>query len=317
MYKFRDNRDFLDNLKKIFLYESYSLYTNKFINISENDIFKSNLVKAYNIYFKQDKIEMNIFDEFDKDNNYIFCKNFIDIYKENQGGKYSHPKDLEYVYIGKKIDIKQFLIQKIRSFYSEYYNYGGGKFTEESSYIINEYNNEMIDNLIRILNLLNNRYPNLVLIGPDHSGKELLTKIALYIMKYKYVDININKLLSKGKLAFEKDNIVKIVNDAVFNNIKTFIFFQNDLFSNIDEDDKLYIFEIISLLLKPNNYMNKYNIYRNEDNDKNQIKNIYKKNDDNNLIAIKSIEEDNSNLKKENEIKKKNKIKYSYYFISK
>ena len=118
----------------------------------------------------------------------------------------------------------------------------------------------MIDNLIRILNLLNNRYPNLILIGPDHSGKELLTKIALYIMKYKYVDININKLLSKGKLAFEKDNIVKIVNDAVFNNIKTFIFFQNDLFSNIDEDDKLYIFEIISLLLKPNNEMNKYNI---------------------------------------------------------
>ena len=60
-------------------------------------------------------------------------------------------------------------------------------------------------------------------------------------------------------------------------------------------------------------FLNKYNIYRNEDNDKNQIKNIYKKNDDNNLIAIKSIEEDNSNLKKENEIKEK--IKSNIHII--
>ena len=306
MYKFRDARDFTDNVKKIFLYESYSTYTNKFITTSEIEIFKNNLVKAYNIYFKQDKIDISIFDEFDKDNNYIFCKNFIDVYKENPEGTYIPPRDLEYVYIEKKIDIKKFLIPKIKAFYTDYYNYGGGRNTEEASYIINEYNNQMLDNLIRILNLLNNENPNLILIGPDHTGKELLAKIALYIMKYKYIDININKLLSKGKHAFEKDNIVKIVNDAIYNinNNKMFIFFQNDLFNNINSDDNLFIFEIISLLLNPDNYMNKYNIFINE-NTKNQNINIYKDNTDNNLIDIKNPEEINTFQKKENEIKEK------------
>ena len=306
MFKLRDTRDFTENIKKIFLYETYSTYTNKFDNNNDIEILQTNLVKAYNIYFKQDKIDKTIFNEFDKDDKYIFCKNFIDVFNENPEGKYIPSKDLEYVYIDKKIDLKNFLIPKIKNFYSEIYIYGGGKYTEESSYIINECNNQMLDYLIRILNLLNNENPNLVLIGKNCSGKELLAKISLFIMKYKYVNININKL-SKGKYAFEKDNIVKIVNDAVYNNNKTFIFFQNDIFYNINEDDKLYIFEIISLLLNPNNYFHKYNIFRNPDSDSKESKNItiYRKNIDNNLVDTKNIEEDNMIILKENEIKDK------------
>ena len=303
MYKFKDNRDFSENIKKIFLYESYSLYSNKFKKDSEIEIFKNNMIKAFNIYFKQDKIDKKIFDEFDKDNNYIFCKNFIDIYKENPEGAYIPPKDLEYVYIDKKKDIKNFLIPKIKSFYTEYYNYGGGKFTEEESYIINENNSQMLNYLIRILNILNNKNPNLVLIGPDHAGKDLLIKIALYIMKFKYIDININKLLSKGRKIFEKDNIVKIVNDAIYNNSKIFILFQSDLFDNLNNDDKLYILEIISLLMNPDNYMNKYNIFKNAENAKNV--NIYNKSEDNNLININNPEEEQLLIKRENEIKNK------------
>ena len=111
MCTFRDAKDFIDNIKKIFLYESYSVYsvyTNKLINSSEIEIFKNNLVKCYNIYFKKDKIDINIFDEFDKDNNYIFCKNFIDVYKENSEGTNIPLKDLECAYVEKKIDIKNF-----------------------------------------------------------------------------------------------------------------------------------------------------------------------------------------------------------------
>ena len=303
MYKFRDMKDFSETIKKIFLYESYSLYTNKFNNNSEIEIFKTNLVNAYNLYFKQDKIDISVFNGFDKDESYIFSKNFLDIYNENPDGNYIPPKNLEYVLIEKKKDLKKFLTSKIKTFYTEYYNYGGGKNIEEASYIINEYNNEMIDYLIRILNLLNNEYPNLVLIGNDFCGKDLLAKIGLYIMKYKYIDININKFISKGKYAFEKDNIVKVVNDAVFNNNKTFIFFQSDLFNVINEEDKIYILEIISLLLDPNNYFNKYLVSKNDDKAKNQ--NIYRDLVDNNFISIKNQEEDSMIQKKENEIKEK------------
>ena len=313
MYIFKDTRDCNEYIKKIFIYESYLLYTNKFTKSSESEIFKTSFIKAYNIYFKQDKIDENIFKDFDKDNNYIFCKNFIDIYGENPEGRYIAPKDLEYVYIDKKIEIKKFLISKIKSFYNENYIYGGAKGIEEESYIINEFNDEMLDNIIRILNLLNNEYPNLVLIGKKHSGKELLAKIGLFIMRFKYEEININKLISKGKYIFEKDNIVKIVNDAIFNNTKTFIFFQNDIFDNINDDDKLYILEIISLLLNQNNYFNKFNVFRNKEKIKSQNQNhpnqnvninIYNQNDNNNNnknINTKNKDEENSIQLKENE----------------
>ena len=310
MYIFRDIRDYNEYIKKIFVYESYLLYTNKFTKISENEIFKTNFIKAYNIYFKQDKIDENIFKDFDKDNNYIFCKNFIDIYGENPEGKYIAPKDLEYVYIDKKIEIKKFLISKIKSFYSENYIYGGARGIEEESYIINEFNDEMLDNLIRILNLLNNEYPNLVIIGKKQTGKELLAKIGLFIMRFKYVEININKLISKGKYTFELDNVVKIVNDAIFNNTKTFLFFQNDIFDNIKDDDKLYILEIISLLLNPHNYFNKYNLFRNNEKVKSQNQNhntnvnIYNQNDNNYINTntnTKNKEEEDSIQLKENE----------------
>ena len=313
MYIFKDTRDCNEYIKKIFIYESYLLYTNKFTKSSESEIFKTSFIKAYNIYFKQDKIDENIFKDFDKDNNYIFCKNFIDIYGENPEGRYIAPKDLEYVYIDKKIEIKKFLISKIKSFYNENYIYGGAKGIEEESYIINEFNDEMLDNIIRILNLLNNEYPNLVLIGKKHSGKELLAKIGLFIMRFKYEEININKLISKGKYIFEKDNIVKIVNDAIFNNTKTFIFFQNDIFDNINDDDKLYILEIISLLLNQNNYFNKFNVFRNKEKIKSQNQNhpnqnvninIYNQNDNNNNnknMNTKNKDEENSIQLKENE----------------
>ena len=312
MYIFKDIRDYNEYIKKIFLYESYLLYTNKFTKSSENEIFTKNFIKAYNIYFKQDKIDDDIFKDFDKDNNYIFCKNFIDIYGENPEGKYIAPKDLEYVYIDKKIEIKQFLISKIKSFYSENYIYGGAKGIEEESYIINEFNDEMLDNIIRILNLLNNEYPNLVLIGKKQSGKELLAKIGLFIMRFKYEEININKLISQGKYIFEKDSIVKIVNDAIFNNTRTFIFFQNDIFDNINDDDKLYILEIISLLLNQHNYFNKFNIFRNNEKIKTQNQNhpnqnmninIYNQNDSNNNTntITKNKDEENSIQLKENE----------------
>ena len=313
MYIFKDTHDYNEYIKKIFLYESYLLYTNKFTKSSESEIFKASFIKAYNIYFKQDKIDENIFKDFDKDNNYIFCKNFIDIYGENPEGKYIAPKDLEYVYIDKKIKIKKYLISKIKSFYSENYIYGGAKGIEEESYIINEFNDEMLDNIIRILNLLNNQYPNLVLIGKKHSGKELLAKVCLFIMRFKYVEININKLISRGKYIFEKDNIVKIVNDAVFNNTKTFLFFQNDIFDNINDDDKLYILETISLLLNQNNYFNKFNVFRNHEKTKSQNQNmnisIYNQNDSNNNTNTntKNKDEENSMQLKENEKKEKMK----------
>ena len=109
----------------------------------------------------------------------------------------------------------------------------------------------MINTIIRLLRILDNEYPNLILIGSDFSGKEILVRIALYIMRYNYVNININKLINKTKDIFEEDSIIKTLADVVFNNKKIFLIFQNDVFNNLDEEKQIYIFELISSLLDP------------------------------------------------------------------
>ena len=70
-------------------------------------------------------------------------------------------------------------------------------------------------------------------MGSDFSGKEILVKIALYIMRYNYVNININKLISKTKEIFEEESIIKTLADVVFNNKKIFLIFQHDIFNNL------------------------------------------------------------------------------------
>ena len=181
---FRGSTEFTEYLKKIFLYESYCLYSDKFNNKEDIEIFKNILVSSFNSSFKQDKLELSIFDTIDKDDSFIYCKNFLDIYEENKEGKYINPKDLEYVYIEKKSDFKKYVISKVQSFYGDYFANGGVKGTEDLNYRINEYNDYMINSIIRLLRILDNEYPNILLIGSDFSGKETLVKIALYIMRY-------------------------------------------------------------------------------------------------------------------------------------
>ena len=152
MFLFRGTNEFPEYLKKLFLYEVYSLYTNKLNRSLDKDIFKQSVVEAYNSSFKQDKLDIKIFDNIDLDENYIYFKNFVDVYEENKEKKYINPKDMQYVYIPEKKTIKNFIVEKIKNFYTNYYNDGGAKGTEEIHYLINENYNQMINYIIRILN---------------------------------------------------------------------------------------------------------------------------------------------------------------------
>ena len=281
---FRGTNEYTEYLKKIFLYETYSLYSNKFHLTSDIDIFKKILVQSYNSSFKQDKIDIDIFNSIDKDESFMFCKNFIDVYNENPEEKYIPPKDMEYVFIENKADIKNYVIKKLKNFYSDYYSNGGVKNSEDQYYIIHEYNDNMINTIIKMVRLLDNEYPNIILIGDNYSGKELMMKCALFIMKYNYIDINIHKLLTKSKDFFEEETIIKTLAEVVFNDKKIFILFQNDIFDKIDEDMKIYIFELISALIDPDVAIERFRNFMELINDKD---NYY--NDDNlSMEQIKS-----------------------------
>ena len=266
LFLFRGTNEFPEYLKKIFLYETYILYTNKINKDSDIEIFKKKVVEAYNLSFKQDKIDIKIFDNINKDDNYIYFKNFIDVYEENKENKYINPKDMEYVYIKEKKLIKDLLITKIKNYYSDYYYNGGAKGSDDIYYVINEYNNIMLDYIIRILGLLNNEYPNLIILGGDHCGKELLVKISLFVMRYNIIEANINLLMNKDRKVFEKNSINKALQEVAYNNRKIFLLFPQPLFDNAKEDDKSYLLEVISNLFEPEQIMNRFRSFMNINN---------------------------------------------------
>ena len=263
MFLFRGTNEYPEYLKKLFLYEVYGLYTNKINKSSDIKIFKESIIQAYNSSFKQDKIDEKIFDIIDKDDNYIYFKNYIDVYEENKEKKYINPKDMEYVYISQKKNIKNFIIEKLKNFYTDYHYNSGAKGTEEIHYIINENNDQMINYIIRILNLLNNEQPNLIVIGKDFVGKELLIKISLFIMKYNYVEANINLLLNKGITAFENETIIQSLREIGYNNKKIFLIFPQELFENISQEAQLLVLDDISNLLDINQIINRFTTFLN------------------------------------------------------
>ena len=271
---FRGTNEYTEYIKKIFLFESYCLYSDKFYLESDINIFKENLIKAYNSVFKQDKIDINIFNNIDKDNSYIFCRNFFDVYNENIEKKYIAPKDMEYVLVSQKIELKKYIIDKMKSFYNDFYSNGGIKGTEDIFYIIHDYNDYMINIIIRMIRLLDNEYPNIILIGKSFAGKEIMIKIALYIMRYNYKEINIYELLTKNKEIFEENTIIKTLAEVVFNNKKIFLLFQHDIFNNLNEKEQIYIFELISSLMDPDVIIEKFSSFLDIKSDKNNYYNI-------------------------------------------
>ena len=126
----------------------------------------------------------------------------------------------------------------------------------------------MINTIIRLLRILDYEYPNIILLGSDFCGKEILVKIALYIMRYNYAIINMNKLINKTKEIFEEESIIRTLADVVFNNKKIFLIFQHDVFNNLNEENQIYIFELISSLLDPNIIMEKYKAFQKVKSDK-------------------------------------------------
>ena len=281
---FRGSNEYTEYLKKIFLYEIYCVYSDKFNLDSDIELFKNILVKAYNSSFKQDKIDIDIFNNIDKDNSFIFCRNFLDVYNENTENKYIPPKEMEYVFVEEKKDLKNYIIDKMKSYYSDFYSNGGIKGTEDIFYIIHDYNDYMINTIIRMVRLLDNEYPNIILIGKNYSGKEIMMKIALYIMRYNYIDINMHKLLSKNKEIFEEETIIRTLAEVVFNNKKIFLLFQHEVFNNLNEQKQIYIFELISSLIEPDIAFEKYRVFMDIKSDKN---NYYNKDENLSINEIK------------------------------
>ena len=85
-------------------------------------------------------------------------------------------------------------------------------------------------------------------------------------MRYNIKEGNVNLLLNRGRNAFESDTIMKTLQEVTFNNRKMFLLFQQELFDNVNEDDNLYLLEVMSNLFEPEQILDRFRNFLNTTN---------------------------------------------------
>ena len=268
-FNFFGTSDYPEYLKKIFFYESSIVYESKFNKKEDIEIFREKICDAYNSVFKQDKVSKdNIFSkDWEQGQCYAFTRNFekfIKIEKEddninsnnntnNNNEENKEEDDIEqyqHVYLEKKIDLINYIKSKINIFYR-------GKDIKDKDYIkITEENMEIV---IKLLRTLENRNPNLILLGRELIGKKPLFELAAFIsgIEIQEIDNSFCDDTIKTKEAFITNIINPFLVNITHNNKKTILYVPPNIKAN-------YIYETINKLMDYVNILNNFS-FINED----------------------------------------------------
>ena len=200
IFTFKSSSDYPEYIKKLFFYESYLNYENKLNKKEDIELFQQTICDAYSSIFKQDKIKPDeIFNEnWKKNKSFIFCKDYNNFNNDNQILKNEH------IYINNKTILIDFLKSKIDFFYR-------AKDIKDKNYI--KFINENIEIIIKLLRILENNSPNIILIGIKNSAKRPLLHFASYI-----ADIDFNEIDS-----IYNNEILKNENNFIESELKPFI----------------------------------------------------------------------------------------------
>ena len=276
-FKFFGTSDYPEYLKKIFFYESSLVYESKFNKKKDIEIFREKICESYNSVFKQDKVSKEtIFDDnWEQGLGYAFTRNFEKFIKiekdednmninvvnntknENEGNKEGEEikevEDLEqyeHVYLEKKIDLINYIKSKINIFYR-------GKDIKDKDYI--KITNENIEIVIKILRVLENRNPNLILLGQELIGKKPLFELACFIsgIEIQEIDNSFCDDTIKTKEVFISTVINPLLVNATHFNKKTILYVP----SNIKAD---YIYETINKIMDYDEILNNFTFINEE-----------------------------------------------------
>ena len=262
-FNFFGTSDYPEYLKKIFFYESSIVYESKFNKKEDIEIFREKICEAYNSVFKQDKVTKDsIFNkDWEQGQCYAFTRNFekfIKIEKEdnnininnntnNNNTENKEEDDIEqyqHVYLEKKIDLINYIKSKINIFYR-------GKDIKDKDYIkITEENMEIV---IKILRALENRNPNLILLGRELIGKKPLFELAAFIsgIEIQEIDNSFCDDTIKTKEAFITNVINPFLVNITHNNKKTILYVPPNIKAN-------YIYETINKMMDYVNILNNF-----------------------------------------------------------
>ena len=268
-FKFRGTSDYPEYLKKIFFYESSIVYESKFNKKADIELFKEKICEAYNSVFKQDKVSLDMIfnDEWNKGESYAFTRNYEEFIEEkNEEDKLminvnnnnedkekkeeTNKKIENHVFLDKKINFINYIKSKINVFYR-------GKDIKDKTYI--KITDENIEIVIKILRFLENKNPNLILIGKELIGKKPLFELASFISGIEIMEID-NSFYddtTKTKETFISNIIVPFLVNATHRNKKTILYIPTNIKAN-------YIFETINKLMDYKEILNNF-VFINEE----------------------------------------------------
>ena len=259
-FNFTGSSDYPDYLKKIFFYENNLLYESKFNKKEDIQMFRNKICEAYSSVFKQDKTTPDmIFDsKWDTDDTYIFSlnyDNFVEITNDDEEKKEEikeddTEKEKGYIFLKDKRTLKEYIESKINVYYR-------AKDISDKTYIKDT--NENLDLVIKLLRVLQNNSPNLILVGKELTFKKPLFDLAAYISGVDVVEIDNSYYgdTTKSKESFIKNIILPFLVNVTHKDKKSVLYIS----STVKKD---YIFETINKLIDKKEIPVNF-IFRNEE----------------------------------------------------
>ena len=238
LFKFKGPSEFVEYLKKCFFYETSLVFEGKMNKEEDIKIFREKLCESYSSVFKQDKVTVNdIFNEkWGTQEGYIYARDYNNFNGDNE--------ELlnEHVFIPNKKILNDYIREKV----SNYYRTKDIKNKNLLKIIDNS-----IDYLIKILRVLENQDPNLILIGKENCGKNTLFNYAAYLsgIEVMYLESSYNNVSQE---VFIQEIISPLLQKATIDNRRVVLFISSKITTP-------YIWDVINKLFDtreiPNNFI--------------------------------------------------------------
>ena len=188
--------------KKIFFYEIAMQYESKLNKKSDIKLFWNKICEPYSAVFKQDKLTIaDFFDEnWNKNESYALSIDYNNFNNDNPD------LNKELCFIENKRTLINFIKSKIDVFYR-------AKVIKDKSYIKNTEKN--ILNVIYMLNSLERKNSNLILLGKDCTGKKALFELSFFISETEIIEVD--NSFSIGTIKTQEQFINQIINPFIVN----------------------------------------------------------------------------------------------------
>ena len=215
LFKFKASSEFIEYLKKCFFYETSLVFEAKINKEEDVKIFRKKLCESYSSVFKQDKVTVDgIFNEkWGTQEGYIYARDYNNFNQDNE--------ELlnEHVFLPNKQILMDFIREKVSSYYRT-------KDIKDKNLL--KITDNSIDYVIKMLRILENQGPNLLLIGKENCGKNTLFNFAAFIagIDVIYLESSYNNASSE---TFIHEIISPLLQKATLDNRRVVLFISSKI----------------------------------------------------------------------------------------